>query len=147
MAALGNMRSDDYTVGWICALTIEYAAARAMLDEEHEDLPTKDTNVYTLGRIGGHDVVIACLPFGEIGSSAAALLATKMLSTFTRIRFGLSVGIGGGVPSENIDIRLADITVGTPGIQSGSVVQYDFRRAVQSSRFIDQDKGFSWFFQ
>jgi hypothetical protein len=30
----------DYTIGWICALQIEVAAALAMLDEEHQPLPT-----------------------------------------------------------------------------------------------------------
>lgn len=29
---------DSYTVGWICALPLELAAARAMLDYEHEDI-------------------------------------------------------------------------------------------------------------
>ena len=54
----------DYTVGWVCALPIELAAARAILDEEHHDLPQdrNDSNIYTLGRIGEHNVVIACLP-------------------------------------------------------------------------------------
>lgn len=54
----------DYTVGWICALDDELAAARGMLDEIHSPLvlPRKDRNSYTLGRIGDHNVVIACLP-------------------------------------------------------------------------------------
>ena len=54
---------EEYTIGWVCALPIERAAAEEMLDEEH-GLPQdrNDTNVYTLGRISGHNVVIACLP-------------------------------------------------------------------------------------
>lgn len=57
---------DDYTVAWICALPLEMAAAQAMLDQIHDDLPIppQDHNSYTLGRIGKHDVVIACLPSG-----------------------------------------------------------------------------------
>jgi hypothetical protein len=36
-----RLRRDEYTVGWVCALPIELAAAQEMLDEEHEDLLTK----------------------------------------------------------------------------------------------------------
>jgi nucleoside phosphorylase len=51
-----------------------------------------------------------------------------MLQTFNGIRFGLMVGIGGGVPSEENDIRLGDIVVSQPTKQSGGVIQYDFGR-------------------
>lgn len=27
---------EDYTVGWICAITTEYVAAQAFLDEKHD---------------------------------------------------------------------------------------------------------------
>ena len=37
-----------------------------------------------------------------------------MLLSFPNIRFGLLVGIGGGVPSEENDIRLGDIVVSKP---------------------------------
>jgi hypothetical protein len=58
-----------YTVGWICALGIELAASQAMLDEVYPDLPQdeNDSNTYTLGRIGQHNVVLACLPSGTMG--------------------------------------------------------------------------------
>jgi hypothetical protein len=61
-----RIRIEDYTVGWVCALPIELAAAAEMLDEEHSDLSQgdNDTDLYTLGRIGEHNVVIACLPAG-----------------------------------------------------------------------------------
>lgn len=53
----------DYTVGWICALPAELAAARAMLDEFHAALPSRlgDDNNYAFGRIADHNVAIACL--------------------------------------------------------------------------------------
>ena len=55
---------DKYTIAWICALYIEMAAARAMLDEVHHELPghANDINTYTLGSVKEHNVVIACLP-------------------------------------------------------------------------------------
>jgi hypothetical protein len=47
-----------------------------MLDEEHPGilLAENDTNAYTLGRIGFHNVVLACLPSGTTGICAAAFL-------------------------------------------------------------------------
>ncbi|KAL4758915.1 uncharacterized protein BDW70DRAFT_140778 [Aspergillus foveolatus] len=57
---------DRYTVGWICALQTEYVAARAFFDKKHslpETLSPNDNNHYTLGKIGGHQVVIAVLPY------------------------------------------------------------------------------------
>jgi nucleoside phosphorylase len=122
-----QLHCEDYTVGWVCALPTELAAAQEMLDEEHttpEHNNAHDTNIYTCGTIGKHNVVIACLPGGQIGTNSAAAVANQMKSTFTSTRFGLMVGIGGGVPSE-IDIRLGDIVVSQPHMVHGGVVQYD----------------------
>ncbi|PGG99156.1 hypothetical protein GX51_06415 [Blastomyces parvus] len=119
---------EDYSVGWICALAIELAAAQGMLDEEHEDfsLGTEDSHIYKLGRIGEHNVAIAWLPEGQAGTNSAATIATRMKSIFPSIRFGLMVGVGGGVPSAKSDIRLGDVVVGRPDGVHGGVVQYDF---------------------
>ncbi|KAJ4864350.1 ankyrin repeats (3 copies) domain-containing protein [Trichoderma breve] len=103
---------NDYTVGWICAITTEYVAAQSFLDENHqgpEKVSANDNNDYTLGKIGKHNVVIAVLPDGEYGISSAASVARDMLHSFPNIRIGLMVGIGGGAPSKKHDIRLGDI--------------------------------------
>ncbi|KGM92160.1 uncharacterized protein PADG_11698 [Paracoccidioides brasiliensis Pb18] len=95
-----------------------------MLDERHPDLPTSqnDDNTYILGRICPHNVVILCLPSGIYGTTAATALVTQMRSSFGAIRFGLMVGIGGGVPCKGFDIRLGDIV-------------YDYGKTVQDGRF------------
>ena len=126
-----RLQARDYTVGWICALPIELAAAQEMLDEEHER-PIQDSldpNLYTLGHIGNHNIVLACLPAGQMGTQSAATVAARMKSKFTSIRFGLMVGIGGGVPSAGSDIRLGDVVVSQPHLQHGGVVQYDFGKS------------------
>jgi nucleoside phosphorylase len=131
------MDHDDYTVGWICALPIEMAVAVGMLDERHESLPQNpyDHNNYTLGRVGPHNVAIACLPAGVTGVTSAARVASQMRSSFTSLRFGLMVGIGGGVPSKENDIRLGDVVVSQPAATSGGVIQYDFGKTVQTGQF------------
>jgi nucleoside phosphorylase len=123
-----RLRREDYTVGWVCALPIELAAAAELLDEEHQDLPQdpSDTNIYTLGRMGEHNVVVACLPAGQTGNNSAAAVAVQMKSKFISLRFGLMVGIGGGVPSGEADVRLGDVVISQPYMQHRGVVQYDF---------------------
>ena len=113
------------------------AVAKAMLDEIHPDLPTSsnDQNTYVLGRIRAHNVVVACLPSGVHGTTSAATVAIQMLSTFRSIRFGLMVGIGGGVPSKYADIRLGDVVVSKPIGDFGGVVQYDFGKTVAQGVF------------
>lgn len=129
MAAAFQYRAEDYTIGWICALTTELIAARSMLDELHDSgkqLPqdASDNNNYVRGQIHGHNVVIAR---SGAGTTSAAVAAINMLHTYPNIRFGLLVGIAGGAPrGEEHDIRLGDIVIGMPTKHHGGVVQVDF---------------------
>jgi nucleoside phosphorylase len=93
-----NRDGETYSVGIICALATEKAAAIAMLDDKHERLPPApgDENDYTFGTIGMHGVVIACLPAGMTGTVSTAVVARDMIRSFP-IRIGLIVGIAGGV--------------------------------------------------
>ncbi|OWT42403.1 nacht and ankyrin domain protein [Pochonia chlamydosporia 170] len=128
----------DYTVGWICAISIEYLAAQLCLDEEHEPLEyvsPHDDNGYTLGRVGKHNVVIAVLPDSEYGTSSAASVARDMLHSFPNVRIGLMVGIGGGAPTSGNDVRLGDIVISTPRDGEGGVLQYDFGKTIQDQAF------------
>ncbi|KAL7755650.1 hypothetical protein ACKLNR_014177 [Fusarium oxysporum f. sp. zingiberi] len=126
-----KLSHDDYTVGWICPLEVEQIAALEMLDEEHDRLPQPPTdhNVYTLGSIAGHNVVIAGLH--QPTNNAAAQVVTQMRTTFPQLKFGLLVGIGGGVPvmTDNGMIRLGDVVVSKPAGGHSGAVQYDQGRA------------------
>ena len=116
---------------------VELAAARAMLDEEHQKLQSsRDQNDYTLGNIGEHNIVMAVLP--ETGSNRAATTLTQLLNDFSSIRFGLLVGIGGGVPSERNDIRLGDVVVSKPTDTFGGVVQFDRGRKLTGNENFEQ---------
>ncbi|KAF5505439.1 hypothetical protein CGCS363_v005502 [Colletotrichum siamense] len=128
---------EAYSVGWVCALSKEQTAAIAMLDQRHPNIPNMqpptDTNAYTLGSIGGHNIVIACLPKGQIGVVSAATVATNMVSTFPSIKIGLMVGIGGGIPSNKV--RLGDVVVSTPTGTHPGVVQWDLGKAKEGGNF------------
>ncbi|KAF3904092.1 hypothetical protein ABW21_db0205360 [Orbilia brochopaga] len=133
-----ELAHDAYTVGWLCALPKEMLPARVMLEEVHASLPLPpgDQNTYCLGSIAGHNVAIACLPKGTIGTNAAAITATRMTTTFPSIRFGLLVGIGGGIPSRDHDIRLGDVVVSVPQDQHGGVIQWDKGKTTQGAKFV-----------
>lgn len=135
---------EDYQVGWVCALPKEMAAARAMLDEEHGPITNQDAynhNNYVLGHIYNHNVVIACLPAGVDSTNAAATVATNMLRTFRGLRFGLIVGIRGGIPNldKEVDIRLGDVVVSQLDKTHGGVVQYNKGKSLEGGYF--QQKG------
>jgi nucleoside phosphorylase len=115
--------NDEYTVGWICALPIEMAAAKAMMDEEHGDPQTPpqqaDQNTYILGRIRKFK---------------------DMLHTFPDIRVSLLVGIGAGIPdyeSDDVrDIRLGDVVISSDK-ENGGVVLYDFGKKLPDGSFMN----------
>jgi hypothetical protein len=133
-----RLACTDYNVAWICALPdLELLAARVLLDEEHATpiFDTKyDQNTYTCGLVGGHRVVLACLPSGRSGNVSASHLTMPMFNTFPNIKITLLVGIGGGVPidlmtpSRREDIYLGDVVVGWPADGSPAVIQYDLGR-------------------
>ncbi|OJD33131.1 pfs domain-containing protein [Diplodia corticola] len=131
---------ESYTVGWIAALSEERAAAEAMLEEEHNKphdftKAPNDTNAYSWGRIGQHNIVIASLPEGVYGNNSAATTAAYMLASFPNIRIGLMVGIGAGVPGPGRDVRLGDVAVSMPEGVTGGVIQYDLGKDLADGSF------------
>ncbi|KAJ6102324.1 hypothetical protein N7486_004751 [Penicillium sp. IBT 16267x] len=130
---------ETFQIGWICALPIEAAAAKEMLDESFGILDMQDpsdSNTYTLGRIGKHHVVIACLPGGQYGTTSATTVANNMVRTFSKsLRIGLMVGVGGGIPSAAHDIRLGDVVISCPEGTSSGVLQYDMGKIGTNGQF------------
>ncbi|EWZ36595.1 hypothetical protein FOZG_10588 [Fusarium oxysporum Fo47] len=113
------------------------ANGKTFLDDEHPApsfVSINDPNEYTLGRIGNHNVVIAVLSQGY-GTSSAASVATHMTLSFLNIRIGLLVGISGGVPGIQHDIRLGDVIASTPGNGHNGVFAYDMGVALQGQEF------------
>ncbi|KAG9852947.1 purine and uridine phosphorylase, partial [Aureobasidium melanogenum] len=129
---------QQYTVGWICAIPTEYTAARQFPDEEHDrpaHVSAHDSNDYTLGKMAGHNVVIAVLPDGEYGVSSATAVAKDMLHSFPNVRVGLMVGIGGGAPTAKNDIRLGDVVVSSRRGSAPCVYQYNYGKTIQGRSF------------
>ena len=96
MAAGKNIKREQYTVAWLCALPKpELIAARLMLDEEHAiiELLGWDQNVCYLGSINGHNTVIAC-----IGRRGSSVLGWQLRRSFPNLQMHLLVVLGGGIP-------------------------------------------------
>ncbi|KAI9859982.1 MAG: hypothetical protein M1813_006329 [Trichoglossum hirsutum] len=131
-----KLSHEDYIVGWICPLEVEQVAVLEMLDEEYECLPQQlaDHNVYYLGSISSHNVVIAGLH--QPGNNPAAAAVTQMRMTFPNLRFGFLVGIGGGVPvgTDNGIIRLRDVVASKPAGEHSGAIQYDHGK-VEAGQF------------
>ena len=123
----------DYRIAIICALPQELQAVPILFDERHEQIKynSNDHNSYTFGRIAKHNVVVACLPKGQYGNCAAAILATHLKQSFPEVRFALLVGIGGAIPSKEHDIRLGDVVVSVTGHGYPGVIKYDFHKTLQ----------------
>jgi nucleoside phosphorylase len=85
--------------------------------------------MYNLGNIAGYNIVIAGLY--QPGNYSAATVVTQIKITFPNLKFGLLVGIGGGVPvkTDNRIIQLGDIIVSKPAGGHSGTIQYDHRKA------------------
>ncbi|KAH8649513.1 nucleoside phosphorylase domain-containing protein [Tricladium varicosporioides] len=129
---------EEFDIAVICALQSEADAVEALFDEywdEDGDRYGKapgDTNAYTTGVIGHHNVVLAHMP--GIGKGNAASVASSFRSSFGGIKLALIVGVCGGVPTGTNDeeILLGDVIIST------GIIQYDFGRRLPD-RFIMKD--------
>jgi len=93
--------------------------------EEQYEKADRDTNSYTIGRLGGHHVVLVHM--SQMVKVSAANIATNLRSSFPRIRLGLLVGICGGVPFTDggkREIILGDIVISTQIVQTDYGRQY-----------------------
>ncbi|KAE8372114.1 nucleoside phosphorylase domain-containing protein [Aspergillus bertholletiae] len=111
----------EFTIGWVCTLLKEYIASLQVLDDIYNETtpPSKEiSRYYTLGRIGGHKVVISCCRPTDNFEPVSALRAMEEMKTrFTSMRFVVMVGIAGGAPSSKHDVRLGDVVIGTRVVQ------------------------------
>lgn len=111
------------TVAIITSRYYEKLAVDSMMEDKTTFVKYKtegESNVYTIGYIGGHKVVSTKLP--AIGRQMAAQIAsgnttTRLLGTFGDIDHVFLVGISGGVPHYTDyykHVRLGDIVISTP---------------------------------
>ena len=113
------------TIGIITALTHEYAAVRAVIDDAADVhfAGGGAGRIYVQGTVpaaggGVHHVIVALT---NMGNNAGAFRTTQMLERFSSIRLVLNVGIAGGVPAAGKDLRIGDVVLA----DHRGVLQYD----------------------
>ncbi|KAH7010350.1 nucleoside phosphorylase domain-containing protein [Ilyonectria destructans] len=118
---------EDFHIAIICALPLEADAMTLLFDDswDEDNSPygqaSQDTNTYTTGRIGLHNVVLVILE--NMGTSSAAAATVNLRSSYNNIELALLVGICGGVPRiAGEDVFLGDVVL------SKTIIQYDYGR-------------------
>ncbi|RWA06865.1 hypothetical protein EKO27_g8243 [Xylaria grammica] len=112
---------EDFQIAIICALPVEADAITGIFDHFWEDdgeapiLIKKalwDNNVYTTGKVGQHNVVLAHM--ADYGVSNSAGVAANLRHTFPAVRVAFIVGVCGAAPKKDPDeILRGDIIIGT----------------------------------
>ncbi|KAL4934229.1 nucleoside phosphorylase domain-containing protein [Aspergillus undulatus] len=128
MSSLPQVQVVTSTSGWELHGTAPADGSGALIWRDELEL----SGLGPTDVLATHNVAIACLPFGEIGNNASATVATRLTSTFPGIKFGLMVGIEGGVPPA---VRLGDVVVSAPVDTYGGVVQWVFGKSEQGNGF------------
>jgi nucleoside phosphorylase len=128
----------DFKIAIICALPLEASAVGALFDKRWDDQiyakAPGDSNSYSTGVIGCHNVVLVHMP--NMGKVAAATAAAWLCASFPGIQLALMVGICGGIPfggQMSKEIHLGDVVI------SEGLVQYDLRRQFPNNRFVRKD--------
>ncbi|KAL4969607.1 nucleoside phosphorylase domain-containing protein [Aspergillus stella-maris] len=126
----------DFRVAIICALPLEAGAVEDLFDKRYDtnyERAPGDSNAYSTGVIGLHNVVLAHMP--GMGKVAAATAAACLRATFSAIELTLVVGVCGGVPlkRQEEEILLGDVVI------SEGLVQYDFGRQYPDNKFLRKD--------
>src|SRR3984957_16785017 len=88
---------NDFEIAIICALPLEAGAVSALFDKRWDDQrygkAPGDSNAYSTGVIGRHNVVLVHMP--NMGKVDSATAAACLRASFPGIRLALVVGICG----------------------------------------------------
>ncbi|PNP56719.1 hypothetical protein THARTR1_03415 [Trichoderma harzianum] len=128
---------EDFHIAIICTLPLEYDAVSLIFDQfwdgdgDPYGRAHGDTNTYTTGQIGKHNVVLALLP--NMGTASAAGAAANLRSSYSVVKLTFLVGICGGVPGTGADeILLGDV------VMSKTVIQHTLGRQYPNE-FVTKD--------
>jgi hypothetical protein len=79
-----SLAHNNYTIAWIYTLLLDVIVACVMLDKTYSLLlkPSTDLNIYELGELNGHYIVIACLLVSVYGTVSAIAVVSYIYSAF-----------------------------------------------------------------
>ncbi|KAF3127769.1 hypothetical protein TWF703_009817 [Orbilia oligospora] len=117
---------SDFEIAIICALPLEASVVYGKAQG--------DSNAYSTGVIGNHNVVLVHMP--DMGKVAAATAAACLHSSFQNIQLALTVGICGAAPFDpqsGKDIHIGDVVI------SEGLIQYDLGRQYLNNIFMRKE--------
>ncbi|PYI07684.1 purine and uridine phosphorylase [Aspergillus sclerotiicarbonarius CBS 121057] len=127
-----------FEIAVICALPLEASVIAGIFDKQYDDnvfgKTLGDTNAYSTGVVGYHNVVLVHMP--NMGKVAAATAAACLRASFQGVQLALVDGICGGAPFANQpgkEILLGDVVI------SEGLIEYDFGRQFPDHRFSRKD--------
>lgn len=107
------MAAFEPTVAVICPLSVEMRAVLAVFNDPPKLGYGSEGKPYYRGIISKHSTVAICLPNQNVGVVQASRCGDWLQREFPSLQHRFLVGIAGGIPDKNIDIRLGDIVIGT----------------------------------
>ncbi|PNP56211.1 hypothetical protein THARTR1_03736 [Trichoderma harzianum] len=125
----------EFKIAILCALPLEASVLQGVFDAhwdaEKYGKEQVDTNAYSLGVLGSHNVVLVHMP--NMGKVAAAVAAANLRASFRGIQLALVVGICGGAPfGPSGELFLGDVVI------SEGLVQFDLGRRLPNT-FVRKD--------
>lgn len=120
---------EQIKVAILCALPLEADAVQTLFDIHCDGIEIDkmrapdDSNAYSFGIIGNHNIVLVHMP--GMGKGSGAIVATNCRRSFPNVKLALVVGICGGVPfyeKGKREIILGDVVI------SEGLVGHDFGR-------------------
>lgn len=107
------MATFEPTVAVICPLYIELQAIVTVFDQPPRTKYGSDNQPYHYGLISKHSAVALSLPTSRPGVVSASRCATWLENEFPSLQHRFLVGVAGGIPDKELDIRLGDVVIGT----------------------------------
>lgn len=105
------MEPADFTIALICPLPLEYDAVLKVLDSPEKELPYTDDKIPTLvgAKMAGHTVVVTRPK--QKGKIDTTIVAERLSAKFPSLKLILLVGICGGIPTTENNVRLGDVII------------------------------------
>ncbi|KAI6176394.1 hypothetical protein M3Y97_00793400 [Aphelenchoides bicaudatus] len=129
------------TIAIICSLFLENLAVSRIVENAHTVHMYNlngDSNVYTIGDIGPHRVVVTKLSIlgdSRQATTSSGSITTRLLGNFQQIEHVIICGVGGGVPhftDPNQHVRLGDVVLSST--QNGSKPAYVYGSSLVKDR-------------
>jgi len=145
------MEKSRILIGLVTALPVEWAALQLMIEDAVPVDVDGDPSLYLHGtmpsRVPGRLHHVIAVRQVIDGNRSAAVVSTRLASSFPNLRHLVMCGIAGGVPSEGHDVRIGDVVSSTEGIIDYDHVRSDgggdrLRRSLEglSKVILDADK-------